>query len=231
MAQLLLLDDEVDLREEVADFLRSQGHQVTEVGSLAAFRSAYRQQPCGIALIDRLLPDGDGLQLIEELRQAQARCGLIVLSARNAPIDRVWGYHQGADHYVTKPVNLDVLAAIVAALARRLPSPQGWELLPGCWCLLAPAGQRIELTAQEYAFMVALAKASLQVLTRRYLVTAMGKDYLSYDPRSLDALLLRLRRKAQAAGAAELPIKTVHGVGYVLSEPVSLSQTHQAGAS
>lgn len=231
MAHLLLLDDEADLREEVADFLRTQGHQVSEASSLAAFREQHRRQPCDIALIDRMLPDGDGLQLVDELRQAQAGCGLIVLTARDTSVDRISGYHHGADHYVTKPVNLDVLAAIVEALARRLPHKATWELLAGRWCLLPPAGQSIALTAQEYSFIQALAKSGMQVLTRKKILAALGKDYLSYDPRSLDALLLRLRRKAQAAGAPGLPIKTVHGVGYVLSEEIRLGEAPQAGAS
>lgn len=231
MAHLLLLDDEADLREEVADFLRTRGHFVSEAGSLAEFRAQQLRHPCDIALIDRMLPDGDGLQLVDELRQASATCGLIVLTARDTSVDRISGYHHGADHYVTKPVNLDVLAAIVDALGRRLPRKAGWALQAGNWQLLPPAGPRIPLTAQEYSFIQALAKVGMQVLTRKKILAALGKDYLSYDPRSLDALLLRLRRKAQAAGVDALPIKTVHGVGYVLSEPVSLEEVHRDGAS
>jgi DNA-binding response OmpR family regulator len=223
MAHLFLLDDEADLREEVADFLRVVGHRVTEVGSLGEFRARHQQERCEIALIDRLLPDGDGLELVDELRRKHADCGLIVLTARDASVERVSGYQHGADHYVTKPVNLDLLAAIVGALGRRLP-PQGrWELLPGRWCLLCPSGRSVALTAQEFSFLAALARSEMQVLTRKKILIAIGKDYLSYDPRSLDALLLRLRRKVLAAGGGELPIKTVHGVGYVLSEPLHLS--------
>lgn len=231
MSHLLLLDDEADLREEVADFLRTQGHSVTEAGSLAEFHAQYQRQPCGIALIDRMLPDGDGLQLVDELRQANARCGLIVLTARDASADRVHGYHQGADHYVTKPVNLDVLAAIVESLGRRVPDAASWVLHAARWSLISPTGQRTFLTAQEYSFMATLALAKKQVLTRKKILIEMGKDYLSYDPRSLDALLLRLRRKVQAAGVAQLPIKTVHGVGYVLTENVQVNEMPQGGAS
>lgn len=231
MAQLILLDDEADLREEVADFLRAQGHGVTEVGSLVEFRAQYQRQPCDIALIDRLLPDGDGLQLVDELRAGHGDCGLIVLTARDASADRVSGYQHGADHYVTKPVNLDLLAAIVAALGRRLPQHGSWALLPARWSLRLPTGQSVALTAQEFGLMAALAKAEMHVLTRKKVLTAIGKDYLNYDPRSLDALLLRLRRKVLAAGGGELPIKTVHGVGYVLSEPVHFPDGPAEGLS
>lgn len=222
MARLLLLDDEVDLREELASFFRDQGHTVVEAGDLRDFRARLAAAAFDIVLIDRTLPSGDGLTLVDEVRAQGGRCGIIVFSARVAVADRVEGLKQGADHYVTKPVNLDELAAVVDALSRRLGVGVRWHLNPATSVLRTPDGAQVTLTAQECHFLEALACNTQPAVSRKQVIQALGKDYLSYDPRSLDALVLRLRKKVAAAGATPLPIRTVHGQGFALGEAMGL---------
>ncbi len=99
MTNIILLEDDRELREEVADFLRGQGHEVREAGSKREFRTLQAEQPCEIAILDRRLPDGDGMNLIAEGHAASWRCGFILVTARDVFRDRIEGYDVGADHY------------------------------------------------------------------------------------------------------------------------------------
>lgn len=218
MAAILLVEDDLDLREEVADFLRGEGHTVREAGSRREFRALMAAEPCDIALLDRRLPDGDGLDLISEGRAAGWRCGFVLMTARDAAAERIAGYETGADHYLTKPVRLDELAVILKSLTRRLHLGAHWRLNLALGLLQAPNGNKVELTGLEAAFLAILGAHLNQPLDRRQIIQDLGRDYLSYDPRNLDALLRRLRRKVREDAGADLPVQTRHGLGYVLVE-------------
>lgn len=222
MAQILLLDDESELREEVGDFLRAAGHQVDEAGSIRQFRQYVPARAYDVLIIDRALPDGEGLDLVAELRAEGLRSGIVMFTARDASRDRISGYESGADHYLTKPIRLDELAAVVGALARRVAPRGGWRLDVSQWALWSPEGEVVNLTAQEHQLLLALSKAPHKSLSRRQIVEVLGKDMARYDPRNLDALVLRLRRKAGEVSAAPLPLKTVHGTGYALTQDLLL---------
>ena len=216
MTDIILLEDDRELREEVADFLRGQGHGVREGGSKREFRLLNADRPCEIAILDRRLPDGDGMDLIAEGREAAWRCGFILMTARDACRERIAGYEMGADHYLTKPVRLDELAVILNSLARRLHLAPHWRLDLTLGLLYAPNGIRVDLTGLEAAFLAVLGVHPNQPQDRRQLVLELGKDYRSYDSRNLDALLKRLRKKVRNASGLELPVQTRHGLGYML---------------
>ena len=216
MTDIILLEDDRELREEVADFLRGQGHEVREAGSKREFRHLNAEQICEIAILDRRLPDGDGMNLIAEGRIAAWRCGFILMTARDAFQDRIEGYELGADHYLTKPVRLDELAVILKSLARRLHLEPHWRLNLTLGLLHTPNGIRVDLTGLEAAFLAVLGVHPNQPQDRRQLVLELGKDYRSYDSRNLDALLKRLRKKVRNASGLELPVQRRHGLGYML---------------
>lgn len=222
MARLLLLDDEGELREELAEFLLNLGMEVTEVSCIAEFRLQFASSEFDIVVIDRMLPDGDGMDLVAELRQAGSRCGIILFTARDASHERIAGYAQGADHYLTKPLRLEELGAIVQSLARRLQTTPQWRLNTVSWTLCAPSGSEVQLTSQEACFLSALAQQPGKTISRRELVAALGKNFSAYDPRNLDALVKRLRGKVDEVAGTALPVKTTHGIGYVLAVPVAL---------
>lgn len=212
------MEDDLDLREEVADFLRGEGHVVREAGSRQQFRALMAAEPCDVALIDRRLPDGDGLDLISEGRAVGWLCGFVLLTGRDAAAERIAGYETGADHYLTKPVRLDELAVILKSLIRRLHLDAHWRLNLALGLLQAPNGKRVELTGLEAAFLAILGAHLNQPLDRRQIIQDLGRNYLSYDPRNLDALLRRLRRKVREDSGVDLPVQTRHGLGYVLVE-------------
>ena len=131
MTRIIFLEDEPILREELTEFLQAHGHHITPVASLAEFGHAFvpMTQPHGhlIALIDLGLPDGNGLDLITQLRAGGHRLGIIVLTARSALRDKVAGLTGGADHYLPQGNDLDELAAA----CRDLPPVVGRRLVVG----------------------------------------------------------------------------------------------------
>lgn len=222
MVNILLLDDEVDLREEVAHYLRARDYNVTEVGSIRQFRQYFSAQTCDIAIVDGMLPDGDGVDLVSELRDQNHRCGIVMFSARDGSKDRINGYLNGVDHYITKPVRLEELAAVIKSLAWRVQGQVNWCLDSSDWLLKTPQNESIRLTSMEHGFLLALLKRPDKVHSRRHIVDALGKDAVSYDERNLDALILRLRKKVAEVTQDPLPVKTVHGQGYAITQAMTL---------
>ena len=217
MAQIIFLEDERIIREDLSEFLSSCGHSVQAVGSVAEFESSFAPGRHLIAVLDLGLPDGDGMDIIARLRRDNLRLGIIVLTARLSTRDKVAGLQSGADHYLTKTTDLDILAAVVDSLARRL------ELggVSGDWMLdevnrelIAPGLPPIDLSAQDYIVLKAIFAGEGQPVSKKQIVAALGEDYLSYDLRRLDTQINRLRRKVLDATGADLPLKTLRNEGY-----------------
>ena len=222
MVKVLLLEDEIALREEVADYLRAQSYDVTEVGTIRQFRQFFSRGNYELVMLDRMLPDGDGLDLISELREEGHRCGIIVLTARDASQDRIRGYRTGADHYITKPVRMEELSAIIQSMVWRVLPSENWWLEALSCTLVSPRSIKIKLTAQEFLFLETLRRTSPKALSRHQIAQALGKDLSSYDPRSLDAMVMRLRKKVSELTDEAMPLRTHHGSGY--SSPVNLQE-------
>ncbi|WP_051563938.1 response regulator transcription factor [Ectopseudomonas composti] len=120
MIELILLEDEPALAQELAEFLEKSGYRVTAAGSLAAFTEGFDERRHHLAVIDLGLPDGDGLDLIHQLRSSGSTLGIVAFTARSTPDKRVTGFRQGVDHYLSKGCDLNELAAVLEALRRRL---------------------------------------------------------------------------------------------------------------
>lgn len=218
MATVILLDDEEDIRDEFAAYLQGLGHAVQTVGTIKQFSSLFLTHKPDIAVVDRSLPDGDGLDLVRELRDQGVRCGVIMFTAKDATQDRIDGFKSGVDHYLTKPVRLQELGAVVESLTWRLKATASWRLILSTWELRAPGGVVIRLTAQESAFLQVLVELVGQTVSRKKVVQSLGKNFADYDPRNLDVLVLRLRKKVASVTSAVFPVKTVHGAGYVIEK-------------
>jgi DNA-binding response OmpR family regulator len=223
MATVILLDDEVDIRDEFAAYLRGLGHEVQTVGTIKQFLGLFVTQKPDIAVVDRSLPDGEGLDLVKEFRDQGVRCGVIMFTAKDSTQDRIDGFKSGVDHYLTKPVRLQELGAVVQSLTWRLQATASWRLVLATWELKAPGGVVIKLTAQESAFLQVLVEQAGQTVNRKKVVQSLGKNFADYDPRNLDVLLLRLRKKVAGATSAVFPVKTVHGAGYVIEKDCVIS--------
>ena len=220
MARVFVLEDEPFLRAELVDFLEERGHRATAVGSLAEFRSAWPGGMFDIAIVDRVLPDGDGLDAVAAIRAAGGAVWIIMLTGRGEVAERVEGLGTGADHYLVKPVRLEVLAATVEALVRRIegtPEPRRWVLDTADYRLFPPGRGPVPLTSLEFAVLRCLVQAHRHPVKRHELALAFGVNPDEFDRRRLDTEMSRLRRKVHAESGLELPVQTVQGVGYVFA--------------
>lgn len=217
MIDLIFLEDDPVLGAELADFLGEIGYRVTFVTSLAEFDAAFEAGRHRLAVIDVGLPDGSGLALIEQLRNAGDRLGVVVFSARGSTLDKIEGLGIGADHYLTKGCDLGELSATLEALCRRLELSQSqlaWCLEIGPRRLRLPDGSQVSLSQQDMLVLRCLMAAPGESISRRQIIQALGGDYLSYDQRRLDTQMKRLRRKVLDNAGTELPIKTLRNSGY-----------------
>ena len=217
--------DEPLLLEELEDFLEDRGHRVTAVGSVAAFREAWAPGKYDIAVVDRGLPDGDGLDVVAELRATGGVLWIIIMTGRGEIAERVSGLDRGADHYLVKPVRLEVLAATVDALVRRIGGigePRQWVLDTERWRLAPPGREALAVSAHDLTILKVLMQARGRPVRRQDLIAALGEDPDAFDQRRLDKDMSRLRQKVHAEAAVELPVQTVHGIGYVFTGDGSL---------
>ncbi|MDS4058087.1 MAG: response regulator transcription factor [Candidatus Contendobacter sp.] len=213
MATILLLEDDEILRGELALFLVDLGYRVLEAGTLADF--APLLSAADLAIIDVMLPDGDGFDATARLRACRPAAGAIILTARSTLRDKVRGLSGGADHYMVKPVSLDELAAVVAALLRRVAP--GWRLDLKDRRLISPEGHAMALSPMEMTLFELLSSNPGETVSRQALVAAWGYHWLDYDVRRLEQLVSRLRRRWEAETGQPLPLKTVHRFGYSFS--------------
>lgn len=232
--RVVLVEDDHDLRQGLAEYLRLCGFDVVDVATGLAFYRALRSGDFDIAILDVNLPDTSGFELARDL-SAEGRMGLILLTARTGRDDRMRGYAEGADLYLTKPVEGEELALVVRNLARRLgeagapshaeESGSGrdvWRIDTLRQLLLPPKGDPIQLSGRELMLFDLLAKAEGGTVARSTLALHLGYDVSGPESRSFDAVLRRLRQKASDRGLS-LPIQAIHARGLRLSAPFEVS--------
>jgi DNA-binding response OmpR family regulator len=219
---ICLLEDDGLLRERIlAPKLRQFGFQVTATGSAAALRESVRHGSPDLFVLDIGLPDGDGFEVARWLRAERPRAGIVMLTGRGDTADRVRGLSEGADAYLAKPVEIDVLVATLYSLARRLQpaaaAPRSpWALSADEWFLISPTGAQVMLTKSERRLLEVMLQHANHVVLRDTLIAALTEDVHAFDPHRLDSMVHRLRRKVLAALGEPLPLNAVHGTGYIL---------------
>ncbi len=226
-AHILVVDDDPDVRETVAEYLRRNGYNVTEADGGDQMRDVMATRPIDLALLDINLPGDDGLTLAREIR-GSGPAGIILLSANREDLDKVVGLEVGADDYVTKPyVPRELLARIRAVLRRSRTggaetATLGREVQMGkCRLnldthqLYEADGTEVKLTSMEFDLLRTFAEHPRRVLSRDQLLDlAHSKDMEPFD-RSIDTRITRLRRKIEPDPAKPDCLKTVRGAGYV----------------
>lgn len=223
--RIALLEDDTELRELILlPGLRDFGFNAIGLASAAELHALLATQRFDILVLDVGLPDQDGFAVTRQLRAASA-IGIIMLTGRGGTGDRVRGLSEGADAYLCKPVEIEVLAATLHSLARRLcggseggdtSSSNGWRLDANGWCLIAPGGGMVALTMAERRVLGELVAATGEAVHRETLIAALTPDTYDFDPHRLETLVHRLRRKVTEGTGEALPLRAVHGVGYVL---------------
>jgi two-component system response regulator MtrA len=221
MAAILLVEDDSSVREAVALALETFGHQVDTAVSGTEALDCWRTRHPDLLLLDLMLPGIDGFEVCRTIRKTDG-VPIIMLTARSDPIDVVVGLECGADDYVTKPFEVRVLLARIAAVLRREGRGVGSQFLRFGDLMIDAAGMTVSngavelhLTHTEFRLLVELANHAGQVLSReRLLERVWNYDYLG-DSRLVDVCVQRLRAKVEPAAGYQL-IRTVRGVGYKL---------------
>lgn len=218
--RLLLVEDHPRLADMIAQRLRAVGIELDWVGTLSSAREACRQQRYEAIVMDRGLPDGDGLSHIRQMRSEGNTTPALIMTARDAIHDRIEGLEGGADDYLIKPFEMDELVARVRALLRRpalmqslAPQVGGLRLQPES-AELCCGDKRTVLSHSEVQIMCCLIQAAGEVQRRTRLEhAAWGMEAVT--PNALDVALHRLRRKLQRLGST-MEISNIRGLGYAL---------------
>ncbi|WP_241688347.1 response regulator transcription factor [Pseudoxanthomonas composti] len=225
--RLALLEDDDVLRDRVLlPGLARHGFEVVPMRTAAQLQAALAQGSFDLIVLDIGLPDGDGFSLTRELQAGRPGMGIVILSGRDTSPDRVRGLSQGADAYLTKPVEIEMLAATLFSVARRLSRPAvtsdhgtpAWQLQDDGWCLFSPQGKAVALTQSERRVLLCLWRTRGKLVSRESLLATLGGELgLEIDPHRLDALLHRLRQKVQERAGLALPLTAVRGAGYLFN--------------
>lgn len=190
-----LVEDDLDLAEEIAFQLECQ-EMFVEVFDCGQKLDAWlKTNKCDVVLLDLNLPDEDGLSIAKRLSQ-RADLRIIMLTARVMTDDRIAGFEAGADVYLSKPVVLPELIAIIRRLTKRLPELEiPWQLSPEKALLISPTGIAMKLTTNEVDFLKLLHDAENNYLSRDELEQKLWGVSDVYMARRLDVLVSRLRQK------------------------------------
>lgn len=225
--RVALLEDDELLRERVLlPKLAQYGFDAQGFGSAAAILEFLQANVVDMVVLDVGLPDQDGFSVARQLRTRLPGLGVVMLTGRGETHDRVRGLTEGADAYLAKPVEIELLAATLHSLARRLShqqsmsaenSPRCWRLDAAGWCLVSSSGGSVALTRSERRLCQRLLEASGEIVTREALVATLTDNTYDFDMHRLDSMMYRLRRKVADHCGEALPLVAVHGEGYVLN--------------
>ena len=219
---ILVVEDNENLRESIIDALGSLGHHVRGVDCAEAVPEQADLVRLDLAILDLNLPGEDGLSLAARLRQSQPELGIIMLTARVQSEDRAAGYAQGADIYLTKPASLDELAQAIRAISRRIKPESRRELAAAVVVdsrsrmLIHPDGQSVLLTVHEVALLTAFSRAAQNQLDSWQIAEILGTENVQINKSALELHIVRLRKKLPAGLVAGSPIQSIRGRGYQL---------------
>lgn len=214
MEQLLIVEDDMDLNRGLCRALKTDTRHVSSCETLGQAREQLLCQVPDLVLLDLNLPDGNGLDLLQEIRGQYPRLPVILLTANDTDSDIVAGLEQGADDYITKPFSLAVLRARVNTQLRKT-APAAIEIGPYAFDFSALRfsvnGISIELSKTEQKLLHLLVENKGTTLSRGILVERIWDDGGEYvDENALSVTVKRLRDKL----GTDNPIRTVYGVGY-----------------
>jgi len=224
LISVAIVEDDEDMRAMLVRFLTSVGMDVTDYGTIDALDKSWAGETLpDIVVLDVNLPGENGFIATARIR-ARSMIGIIMLTGRTEQEDRLLGLSMGADHYLGKPIDLRELESVIRNLARRLATTRDspadtsvWTLNRDAWCLVAPNGVTVDLSAAEYQALRPILEQPGRANSRDSINAKLGKPRLEADNRSLDVLMSRIRRKIETATGQALPLRAARGAGYVFT--------------
>ena len=223
---IYLVEDDANIRELVVYTLNSTGYESRGFGTPSEFWKAMDEQLPQLVLLDIMLPEESGLSILEKIRKDRKtkKLPVIMLTAKGSEIDKVRGFELGADDYIPKPFGMMELVARVKALLRRTGENED-EVLTEYEIgdlYVSPkkhkvkvAGERVSLTRKEFEMLCCLLENKNIVLPRDQLLNKIWGYSFDGESRTVDVHIRTLRRKLGDAGKI---IKTVRGIGYMISD-------------
>lgn len=222
----LVVDDEPVLAEMISMTLRYEGWEVLTAGDGATAIGIARDSPPDVVVLDVMLPDISGLEVLERLRDQQPELPLLLLTARDSPEDRIAGLSAGGDDYVSKPFSLEELVLRLRALLRRTGVSSGDDdarIIVGDLVLnedsheVTRGGQPITLTATEFEVLRFLMRNARRVVSKTQILDRVWSYDFAGRSSIVELYISYLRRKIDAG--REPMICTLRGSGYVLKPP------------
>jgi DNA-binding response OmpR family regulator len=221
-ARILLVEDDADLARGLSFNLRHEGYEVLLAGTVRDGKRMAARDGADLVVLDLMLPDGDGLEVLRSIREGGGRTPVLCLTARGQETDKVMGLGSGADDYVTKPFGLAELFARIAALLRRA-GPAAGEVVRLGDAEVDLAARRVrregreeEITPAETDLLRYLLARRGQAVERAQMLRDLWGVASRHETRTLDNHVARLRKKIEADPARPRVLVTVHGTGYRL---------------
>ena len=234
---ILLVEDDEDIATLLRLNLQDEGYQIVHEADGGEALARLETQVWDAVILDLMLPGVDGLEICRRIRQMTRYLPVIIISARTSEMHRVLGLEMGADDYIAKPFSSRVVVARVKAVLRRSGALageasgagagltfNGWRLDTTRCELYNPQQQAIPLTQGEYGLLLALAQNARRVLNREQLLALTHNESTEVFDRTIDVLIMRLRRKIELNPHQPTLIKTLRGRGYVFSADVTHSE-------
>ncbi|WP_303869989.1 response regulator transcription factor [Acetobacterium wieringae] len=219
--QILVVEDQQEIQSIVKKYLTSEGYDVHLASDGFEALSLFNRQTIHLVLLDVMMPGIDGFEVLAAIRKV-SEIPIIMLTAKQEEVDRIKGFKNGADDYVSKPFSARELMLRIKRLLKRVYHEVD-ELILRCDELSLHTGsmklfrgdKEILITTAEYSLLLALFKNQGQVLSREQLIElAYGADYEGYD-RNIDSYIKRIRQKIEINPRDPQILRTKYGAGYV----------------
>jgi two-component system OmpR family response regulator len=233
--QCLLVEDDIEIRELLCQYLQGYGMRVVAVPSARAMHDALRLQSFDVMLLDLMLPDANGLDVCRQVR-SQSYMPIIMITAQGDSISRVIGLEMGADDYISKPFEPRELVARISAILRRTGGSrsrvepedqavarfQGWAFDRIKRQLTSPDLVVVQLSSAEFRLLSVMVDHPSKVLSRDQLLDLSRAPGVVVSDRSIDLTISRLRNKLRDVGEGGSLIRTMRGEGYLFAAKVSV---------
>jgi DNA-binding response OmpR family regulator len=233
---IAVVEDDLAFASEMEEFLGAAGYTVSSYDSSQKFLAALRQSECDLLIVDWSIPDLSGIEVLEYIRKFHPDMPAIMLTARAENIDIVRGLQAGADDYVSKPVDPDVLAMRIKSLLRRSKGEVknvsenvilGRYLLRPSTSTINLGDEEIVLPKREFDMAMLFFTNPNRLLSRQYLAATLWGKVVDYQSRTIDTHVARLRKNLKLDPTCGISLNALYGFGYTLQADVhALNAAH-----